>query len=370
LDNSTYYYLANTPWVDDVKGGPGVYGLSLLGEFAANIEASMNPVCASNVLSLVCHSWFKDCAQVEDQSSGAQMWVPSLLCRSECEKYWETWTACLSSLEADSGAKSSFDTQMQALSDAVNLAASIIFKDEHYAKVAKDTLSPFRLLECDAPGGDPDKNWGEESAIAWVLGQWSARDSAGSWTNKWNAVSLYFPTNMDTSFLYPVTSSVYTHDDGTNFDVPCFVPGEAKEIPKIQCPFPFVNPLAVDHISSCIQPCPSQAYTDAEYTLMWMISGGIGLAGMFLNLFMAFTWMIGGKKYFSDQPYQLKFCVFAGLLFAAVETLPSLALKYDLPCGCETEEWCDAVSYLLNFLPQLMFAFLFLLLFHHSFTGF
>jgi hypothetical protein len=42
-----------------------------------------------------------------------------LLCRSECNKHWETWNACLSELdlENDPAAKSALDTQMLAVVD-------------------------------------------------------------------------------------------------------------------------------------------------------------------------------------------------------------------------------------------------------------
>jgi hypothetical protein len=53
------------------------------------------------------------------------------------------------------------------------------------------------------------------------------------------------------------------------------------------------------------------------------------------------TWMMKGKRHLSQQPYQMQFCVFAGILYGLVETLPSLAMKYDLPCQCETQEWSD-----------------------------
>ncbi len=72
---------------------------------------------------------------------------------------------------------------------------------------------------------------------------------------------------------------------------------------------------------------------------MWGFSNGIGTVGLLLNLFMALTWTIADKRDLMKTPYQLKFCVFAGLLFGAVGTLPSFILKYDLPCTCETEEW-------------------------------
>ena len=74
--------------------------------------------------------------------------------------------------------------------------------------------------------------------------------------------------------------------DGTTHEVACFVPGAVVEIPQVECPHPFVNPLAIDHVESCIQPCPVQAYNDEEYTFMWGLSMGIGLVGFALNLFM------------------------------------------------------------------------------------
>jgi hypothetical protein len=43
---------------------------------------------------------------------------------------------------------------------------------------------------------------------------------------------------------------------------------------------------------------------------------------------------------FLAVPYQVKACVFAGLLYSIVGTLPSFIMKYDLPCSeCNTEEW-------------------------------
>jgi hypothetical protein len=56
-------------------------------------------------------------------------------------------------------------------------------------------------------------------------------------------MSIYFPSNLETTFLYPQTSSVYTHADGTTHDVTCFVP-KAAEIPKVECPHPFGKSLA------------------------------------------------------------------------------------------------------------------------------
>jgi hypothetical protein len=108
---------------------------------------------------------------------------------------------------------------------------------------------------------------------------------------------------------------------------------------------------------------------------MWAGSNAVGLIGLVLNVYMCMTWSdhtsyllllsllicmyhsfsyypldhfclvwlcrwLGGKKAFLAVPYQVKACVFVGLLYSIVGTLPSLIMKYDLPCSeCNTEEW-------------------------------
>ncbi len=60
---------------------------------------------------------------------------------------------------------------------------------------------------------------------------------------------------------------------------------------------------------------------------------------------------LGGKKVFLAVPYQVKACVFVGLLYSIVGTLPSLIMKYDLPCSeCNTEEWWCKIIFLLRIL--------------------
>jgi hypothetical protein len=112
--------------------------------------------------------------------------------------------------------------------------------------------------------------------------------------------------------------------DGTTQEAACFIPGEAAEAPKIDCPPPFVNPISDTNVESCIQPCPVQAHADNECTLTWGVSNGIGLVGFCLNVFMASTWTLGGKAHVFGQPFQLKACVFVGILYGMVATLPSL----------------------------------------------
>ena len=78
------------------------------------------------------------------------------------------------------------------------------------------TRTPFRLLECDAPGGRtvseiPD----EDHALSFLSGQYPGHHLS----------SLSFPANMDPAMLYPEESSVYTTNDGNEYDVSCFTPG-------------------------------------------------------------------------------------------------------------------------------------------------
>jgi hypothetical protein len=182
--------------------------------------------------------------------------------------------------------------------------------------------------------------------VSFVLGQ--VRDTGNPYTK---VASLMFPPNLAPDYLYPEASVIYTQDDDGSFlDVACFAP-EVAEVQKVTCRLPFVNPLADDHLESCIQPCPVQAYTDDEYTLMWGFSNAIGVVGLTLNVFMAATWAIGSRKEFSALPYQLKVCVFAGVLYGLVGTLPSLVMKYELPCACETEEWYNPCFCMLFLRP-------------------
>jgi hypothetical protein len=80
------------------------------------IELAMNPKCAANVIAMMCHAAFKECTEVVDVShpTGSR-WVPSLLCRSECERHHALWERCVDDLRADPDVKETFDAQMLAL---------------------------------------------------------------------------------------------------------------------------------------------------------------------------------------------------------------------------------------------------------------
>ncbi len=86
-----------------------------MAQVADIIKNAMNPTCASNVISLLCHSAFKECVRVQDEFSRGELWLPSLLCRGACKKHKGIWTQCLIDLELDPAAKSHFGTQMLSL---------------------------------------------------------------------------------------------------------------------------------------------------------------------------------------------------------------------------------------------------------------
>jgi hypothetical protein len=139
LDNATYYYLVrvrhpltrsdcrslflttivfvplhkvDTPDLDSTASD---LGLSQVSQFASLLENVLNPTCTSNAMSLMCQTTFKACKAVEDAATGTQRWLPSLLCRSECDKHLEVWDKCLGDLEKEPDAKRAFDTQMLAV---------------------------------------------------------------------------------------------------------------------------------------------------------------------------------------------------------------------------------------------------------------
>ncbi len=110
----------------------------MVGDVAEIFYSAMNPTCASNVVSLVCHTVFRECVAVNDKLRGGETrWLPSLLCRSECDKHWETWNKCVADLNADPEEQTLFNTQMQSL------VRHIV---QHSKKTVFEMLLIFRLL--------------------------------------------------------------------------------------------------------------------------------------------------------------------------------------------------------------------------------
>ncbi len=99
----------------------------MLNQIADIINSVMNPLCSSNVISLICHSFFRECMSVEDNfNRDGGLWLPSLLCRHQCEKHWNIWNKCVADLESDPKTKHDFEKQMLALVCAMPYTASFL----------------------------------------------------------------------------------------------------------------------------------------------------------------------------------------------------------------------------------------------------
>ena len=108
----TWNSQADTPWLDNAADE--TVGFSAITQFADILKNGMNPACAANAISMLCHSTFRECGQIADRTTSSPVWLPSLLCRSECERHGEIWNSCLAT-EDDLEAKDNFDTQMMSL---------------------------------------------------------------------------------------------------------------------------------------------------------------------------------------------------------------------------------------------------------------
>ena len=161
---------------------------------------------------------------------------------------------------------------------------------------------------CDATGGILDDIPPGEQVQALFLGQLPSPADR-------KQMSVEFPAGMATDAMFPEVSSEYTFPDGTKYTVPCYIPGVEAKVGDIVCPDPFVSNAAG---SDCVQPCPVSAYTDKEYTFMWASGSAVATVGFSLNLFMAFTWLVGGRRHLSGIRPQLRNCVIGGVLYGMV----------------------------------------------------
>jgi hypothetical protein len=113
----------------------------------------MSTKCAQNVISFLCHTWFKPCREVT-LANGETVWGPSLTCRSDCEDFHSLWDECVAEIENDKIAKARFDSAMLQMRNAV--------RNE---KLEKSTV-PFRPYSCDTDA-DSDKVLIFCAALAW-----------------------------------------------------------------------------------------------------------------------------------------------------------------------------------------------------------
>ncbi len=297
------------------------------------LKGALSQECYAEMASFICNTYYRPCSEVKD-ANGDRTWVPSLLCRSECETLNTVWNICMVELQKKPVEYEGFVASLQQT--ASQLLSTMTLLGVFGIKtmpVADKELNLFAPLACDITGGvaedlDP-KDWFRSH----IFGRNPADNDPGG---KKIVQSNDFPTGMAKTSLFPKSSSEYTLPDGTTHDIACTVRSFA-EAEAVECPAPFLPPVKESAVS-CVMPCPITAFSDGEYTLMWMFSVLPGIIGFILNTLLGATWLMGGKSTLQKTPLAMRSTVVAGTCFVIVNTFPSLILHTDLPCACETIE--------------------------------
>jgi hypothetical protein len=331
LSNTTTYHLLDTTYFD-----MDMQGISIIDTLSQQVASVMDQSCTSNVVAMICHATFRECKEVEDLTAGGgTVWLPALQCRSECERRLGIWDQCVSEIGTDSEGKARFEQAMQNLVEAV---ATIFVHSAMPWFVQRDALFPsgtswssFRPQQCDVNGGINEDIANEDRPSALILGRMYVHSAGVDPVEN----GLDFPYGMSRDSLYPVEASVFSHVDGNEYDVPCFVPGNKDAIVDLEpCPHPYVRPVG----GVCSDPCPSNAYSMSEWNAMWLHASIPSTVGLLLNLFLALTWCMGGVKHRKHIQFQLKVCVALAIVYGIVDTAPVLFLKFNLACECSTSE--------------------------------
>jgi hypothetical protein len=135
---------------------------------------------------------------------------------------------------------------------------------------------PFHFFECDVSGGIADDIDQIDAPNAMALGRWPANLSPEEFLLPMVYPPTYpplcsfvyllsfhlifvkdFPPFMETTFLYPIGTSIYTRND-IAYDVPCSSPIYGYDVEALECPDPYVKEV-LSKEESCVKPCPSPA---------------------------------------------------------------------------------------------------------------
>ncbi len=76
LPEDGVYHQADTAYWD--KPGNDINTFNQL------LEGALSEKCYAELVSFICNTFYRPCSEVED-ANGNSTWIPSLLCRSECE---------------------------------------------------------------------------------------------------------------------------------------------------------------------------------------------------------------------------------------------------------------------------------------------
>ena len=337
----------------------------------ASLLNVMSEECSRNVVELVCHSFFKECKEVpvdDPQVDVATFMLPSLLCKSECERHkvntdtkynfkdniltanasksWHgktkiivfegtvscglhicevllskselqdmcssrssvkvtlariffdllavkksnevEWDECVADIRKDPDAETLFNQNMRAVVEAYSAGVHQFFTGEQLPRGANGAVSPFAPLDCEASAGEPVP--AEDAFISAIFGR---RPQELFWKN--GLIGWLFPRLMSSDKVFPEESSSYIGADGKSYEVPCTVPAEAQAFEKVQCPAPFVDSI-LPETAACVYSCPVHQFSVQQYNTMWAVFVAIGLGSFLLNVFMALTWKLAGRR--------------------------------------------------------------------------
>ena len=225
----------------------------------------MSLECSSNLVSFVCSTFFRTCAEVED-ASGQTVWAPTLTCESDCSSFSSVWDQCMEDIATDPDAKKRFDDAMLNLGAEQHEAMTFLAANgvrDWPPPIPEDGLALLSPFSCDVSGGIMDDISDEDWYRAFMFGRLPSLREDG--------VPVYshdFPMNMNTDRLYPLGSSEYTLSDGSVVSVTCSSRSSTKAKAR-DCPDPFLQPTKAETVESCVHPCPIPAFSLAEYDLMW-----------------------------------------------------------------------------------------------------
>jgi hypothetical protein len=144
------------------------------------------------------------------------------MCRGQCEKQRAIWNECVAEIAMDSDEKAKFDVQMADLSKMA-MGTNVYLGQ---ALPTSEPWNPFTFPDCDMVAAKT----GAEIAVAdapnhLYFGLWPGSNNPAGYMGVPQRTHINFPEHMSTEAAFPVQSSTWTHTDGVEYEVQCFIPG-------------------------------------------------------------------------------------------------------------------------------------------------